>query len=334
MIHYFFTEANPVFLAGLSSLFALIITFCLLAFCAKSLPRDRGRAYASQADISVGKPTGAGLYFITATLISALIFLRVNTYVIILYSVIYLSMLFGFLDDRSKTPWHEYFKGILDLLVSFAAALTFMLYAGSEIYLPFTGHFIVLPEFVFLPLATLLVWVSINVTNCTDGVDGLASSLAIVSLTAFLGLTLILGTVSGWAYFISVSICALMAYLWFNTNPSRLLMGDAGSRGLGMILALGALFSRSPISYLVICLVFIVDGGAGIVKISLKRFLRISVLRNVKTPIHDHFRESGKADSDQKGKWKNQTLTIRFSMIGIFICSVYLFIEAICMNRI
>ncbi len=329
LIHHFFPDIPLVVLSGLASIFALVLTFIALSAFRGILPRDRGRAYASQADLSVGKPTGAGVYFISAILISAITFLPVDTISVLLYAVIFLSMLFGFGDDRSKKPWHEYWKGLLDLLVSVSAAVIFTLYSGTQMYVPFSGIFVRIPLFVFIPLAALLVWASINVTNCTDGVDGLSSSLSVVSLGAFIGLACLLGTGGNWTYVIPVAICALLSYLWFNTSPSVLLMGDAGSRGLGVILALCALFSKSPLSYLIICLVFIVDGGAGIVKISLKRFLKISVLKNIKTPIHDHFRASGQAADTDSKKWKNQTVTVRFSLISILICFVYLLAERV-----
>ncbi len=329
MIHHLFPDIHPFVISGLAAVFALILTFVALSVFRGILPRDRGRAFASQADKSVGKPTGAGLFFVAAILISALLFLPIDPLSLFLYAVVFLAMIFGFLDDRAAKPWHEYFKGLLDLLVSISAAVVFAMYAGTEMYLPFSGSFVQLPYYIFIPLATLLVWASINVTNCTDGVDGLASSLSIVSLLAFVVLSYLLGTIGIWTYFIPVAVCALLAYLWFNTNPSLLLMGDAGSRGLGVIIALSALFSKSPLSYLLVCLVFIVDGGAGIVKISLKRFLKISVLKNIKTPIHDHFRDSGKEEEVNSKKWKNQTVTVRFSLISIFVCSVYLLAESI-----
>jgi phospho-N-acetylmuramoyl-pentapeptide-transferase len=330
LIHHLFPEIPPVVLSGLAAVFALVVTFIALATFRIALPKDRGRAFASQADISVGKPTGAGLMFIAAIIISALIFLPIDLFSLGLYAIIFLSMIFGFLDDRARKPWHEYFKGLLDLLISVSAAVVYVMYAGNEMYLPFSGRFFSLPLYIFIPLATLLVWASINVTNCTDGVDGLSSSLTIISLTAFIGLAYILGTINNWTYLIPVAVGALLAYLWFNTHPSLLLMGDAGSRGLGVIIALSALFSKSPLSYLMIGLVFIIDGGAGILKISLKRFLKIGILKNVKTPIHDHFRDSGKKEEDNSKKWKNQTVTVRFSLISILICSIYLLVESVC----
>jgi phospho-N-acetylmuramoyl-pentapeptide-transferase len=242
----------------------------------------------------------------------------------LLYLIIEITMLFGFLDDRAKNPWHEYVKGALDLLVSLIAAFVFALLIGSEIILPILGLTLFVPFWLFVGLGTLLVWASINVTNCTDGVDGLSSSLTIISLISFVLLSVILGTMNGWFNSVIILIFALLAYLWFNTSPSKLLMGDAGSRALGIVLALSALFTRNPLSYLAICLIFVLDGGAGIAKISLKRFLHISILKKTTTPLHDHFRERSTQVESKKYKWKNQTLTARFSLINIFICSFYL----------
>ena len=68
-------------------------------------------------------------------------------------------------------------------------------------------------------------------------------------------------------------------------------MGDAGSRAMGFFLAVLALKSSHPFSFLLAALVFIVDGSLGILKISFKRFLHISILKHTLTPLHDHVRK-------------------------------------------
>ena len=326
MISLIFSYTDFPVLLGSAIIFTLFLTFLLHWKFSRLLPTDRGRAFASQGDVSIGKPTGSGLYFITSYLLSTIIFLPIKSDYVLFYVIIEITMLFGFLDARAKNPWHEYFKGALDLIISFIAAIVFALTIGSEIILPILGRTISVPFCLFVVLGTLLVWASINVTNCTDGVDGLSSSLTIISLISFVLLSLILGTMNGWFYSVIVLIFALLAYLWFNTSPSKLLMGDAGSRALGIILALSALFTRNPLSFLVICLIFILDGGAGLAKISLKRFLHISILKNTTTPLHDHFRERSIHIESKKYNWKNQTLTARFSLLSILICAIYLFV--------
>lgn len=329
MIHLVFSSVNPLLAVGIGVLFSVLLSYILLSKFKKLLPTDRGREYVSQASESIGKPTGSGLFFVLSILFSAILFLPLTIASTFMYAIILAAMLFGYGDDRAHKPWHEYIKGLLDLFVSLSAALVFSFYFGTEVYIPFTGLTVTFPIFLFVLLATLLVWASINVTNCTDGVDGLASSLSVISLLAFLALSFFLETDGIWNSFTAITIGSLLVYLWFNTHPSTLLMGDAGSRGIGVILALSALYTKNPISFLFICLVFIVDGGAGIIKISLKRFLKISILKNIRTPIHDHLRESGSSGSDPSKKWKNQTLTIRFSLIHVLICSLYLFLEAV-----
>ena len=101
-----------------------------------------------------------------------------------------------------------------------------------------------------------------------------------------------------------VFIGALLAYLWQNAKPSTLLMGDAGSRAMGFFLAVLALKSSHPFAFLLAALVFIVDGSLGILKISFKRFLHISILKNTLTPLHDHVRKRlGWSDEQVVARW-------------------------------
>ena len=101
-----------------------------------------------------------------------------------------------------------------------------------------------------------------------------------------------------------VFIGALLAYLWMNAKPSTLLMGDAGSRAMGFFLAVLALKSSHPFSFLLAALVFIVDGSLGILKISFKRFLHISILKHTLTPLHDHVRKRmGWSDEQVVARW-------------------------------
>lgn len=71
----------------------------------------------------------------------------------------------------------------------------------------------------------------------------------------------------------------LLAYLCFNSKPSTMLMGDAGSRALGFFIAVLAMKSGHPLIYILLALVLIIDGGLGLVKIFLLRFLKIHVLK-------------------------------------------------------
>ena len=148
----------------------------------------------------------------------------------------------------------------------------------------------------------VLIWASINVVNCTDGVDGLSASLAVVSIGTFL--LAYWEELGEYATAGVIFIGALLAYLWSNAKPSTLLMGDAGSRAMGFFLAILALKSNHPFAFLLAALVFIVDGSLGILKISFKRFLHISILKKTLTPLHDHVRKRmGWSDEQVVARW-------------------------------
>ena len=128
------------------------------------------------------------------------------------------------------------------------------------------------------------------------------ASLAVVSIGTFL---LAYGEELGdYSTAAIVFIGALLAYLWSNAKPSSLLMGDAGSRAMGFFLAILALKCGHPFAFLLAALVFIMDGSLGILKISFKRFLHISILKNTLTPLHDHVRKRmGWSDEQVVARW-------------------------------
>ena len=69
-----------------------------------------------------------------------------------------------------------------------------------------------------------------------------------------------------------IMTACILGYLWYNAHPSRLLMGDAGSRAIGIFFAILSLKSGYVLLFIPFCIVFIVDGGIGIIKVSLLRF--------------------------------------------------------------
>lgn len=316
MLLQFLPDRYSAILAFGGAFIALIVSFLCMRFLSFILPADHGKAFAVEGIQSKGKPTGAGLLFISVFSVTSLLFLPVSLQNIIMIILIETAMFAGYFDDGAKKPWSEYKKGLLDLLISFLTALTYSVFSSRVIIFPIIGQTLTIPFALYLLLGTILVWTAINVTNCTDGVDGLSSSLTIISLISMLILAQMLGTLNPWSGSIFIMIAVLAAYLWFNTNPSQLLMGDAGSRSLGVFMAVSIMNTRQPFAYLILCLVFILDGSAGIIKISLKRFLGISILKTITTPFHDHLRK--------KSGWANAQVTVRTSIIHIIICSLYL----------
>lgn len=291
----------------IGTLFCGVLTFVLLAGCMRFLPRDGGREFAHDGALSVGKPRGAGLLFVLAFAVSALCFLPFSVETLIYLLLTVAAMLTGFLDDAAKHPWGELKKGLLDLVLAALAAVTYVNFQGSEFIL--FGSWVSLPPIVFGILAAALIWGSINVTNCSDGVDGLCGTLSIISLLTIYSIGLATGLCNDFTPASLLLIGAILAYLWFNATPSRLLMGDAGSRAIGFFLAVAILKTGRPVLYLPAALILILDGGSSLFKVSVIRFLKIKIMTNIRTPLHDHVRKNK--------DWSNTQTVFRFAILQI-----------------
>ena len=283
---------------------AFLLAFALTALTDSifrdKLPHDHGRAFAVNGELSKGKARGSGLIFVLCIALVSLAFLPFNTEYVVYNVLLIASMLSGYLDDAAETAWNEYKKGIIDFVIAVLAGVTYLNFNSTAVH--FLSMTFAIPYPLYLLLIVILIWASINVVNCTDGVDGLSASLAVVSIGTFL--LAYWEELGDYATAGIVFIGALLAYLWQNAKPSTLLMGDAGSRAMGFFLAVLALKSSHPFAFLLAALVFIVDGSLGILKISFKRFLHISILKNTLTPLHDHVRKRlGWSDEQVVARW-------------------------------
>ena len=284
---------------ALGFLLAFALTALMDSVFREKLPHDHGRAFAVNGELSKGKARGSGLIFVLCIALVTLAVVPLRTEYIIYTVLLIASMLSGYFDDASEVAWNEYKKGLIDLVIAIVAGVTYLI---RMLPLAAIRSSFAIPYPLYLVLIVVLIWASINVVNCTDGVDGLSASLAVVSIGTFL---LAYGEELGdYSTAAIVFIGALLAYLWMNAKPSTLLMGDAGSRAMGFFLAVLALKSSHPFSFLLAALVFIVDGSLGILKISFKRFLHISILKHTLTPLHDHVRKRmGWSDEQVVARW-------------------------------
>ena len=317
MIHLLMKENQPV-IAAMGLLMALAGPCYFMSTCSGLLPRDAGREFAHDGKLSAGKPRGAGIIFILVFAIATFIFAPVNLEIVIYLILIAAEMLTGYLDDAAKHPWGELKKGVLDLVIAVILAVTYLNFNTSTIEIATLGIRIDLPPLVFGLLTVILVWGAINVTNCSDGVDGLSGTLAIVTLSTFYVIDNIKGNQDEFTFLILMFSICILGYLWYNATPSRLLMGDAGSRAMGIFISIAALKSGSPVLYIPAAVVFILDGGLGLLKIALIRFCHIHILKNVRTPLHDHVRKTM--------GWSNTQTVCRFAIIQIVVS-----VSVICM---
>ena len=295
---------------------AFLVTCFLLKILQNVLPRDGGRAYAVNGGLSQGKPRGAGIVFILVFVVETLLFIPFSREMTIYLLMIIAAMMSGYLDDSSKAPWGEYKKGLIDLIIALVCAVTYINFNGTTITIMILEKSYSLPAVVYVILAMLLIWASINVTNCTDGVDGLSGSIGIVTMFTFY---MVFSTVGNFNYsqMTLLMIACILGYLWFNASPSKLLMGDAGSRAIGLFIAILALKTGSPLLFIPAALVFILDGGLGLVKVALLRFLKIKILKNIRTPLHDHVRKNL--------DWSDTQTVFRFIILQVMVSFITIY---------
>ncbi|MBR1470498.1 MAG: phospho-N-acetylmuramoyl-pentapeptide-transferase [Lachnospiraceae bacterium] len=274
---------------------AFAAAFLLLKVRFSFLPVDGGktavRPDGTRVDVnaaSKGKTTGVGVVFTIIWYAASLIFYGVSKEMLLYLGALLAMTLSGFLDDRSAIPWKDYIKAIIDAVIVAAVVAVFLLFHDPDVYF-LNWHFRV-PVALYAVLAFVLLWVSVNVTNCSDGVDGLCGGVTSVELLAFV---LIFSEISReYKGMAAILIGVLIAYLFYNWFPSTLLMGDGGSRPIGLFLGLLAMLSRHPFAFLLLSFVFIFDGGIGLGKVFLKRYLKIVILEKIRFPFHDELRKN------------------------------------------
>ena len=323
MINEIINNTQVTAFLGIMSAFLLTCLFIHLFY--SKLPTDQGRAFAHDGKLSAGKPRGAGFVFVVVFIAVTILFGHVKTENIIYLILIFAAMLTGFLDDCSKAPWGEYKKGLLDLIIAVMVAVTMINFNGTTISVVSLGITVAIPPVVYGILAVILIWVSINVTNCSDGVDGLSGTLTIITLMTIYVIMEILNVGSDFGYNILLFVVCILGYLWFNATPSKLMMGDAGSRAMGLFIAIAIMKTGSPVLYIPVAIVLILDGGLGLVKVALLRFLKIHILKNTRTPLHDHVRKVK--------NWSNTQAVFRFAIIQIVVSIAVVYMVLIAAAR-
>ena len=349
-------QSHALLLAG-GTFTAALLAWILLPKFFPRLPRDHGKAILKDMGgmRSAGKPTGGGLVVTLVALPAILLFAPLAPWDLAAVAALYAAMLFGYLDDRSAMPWGELKKGLLDALVSVAIAVFIFLghsedMEGSRVmvaWLPFfkgpvmindVGVWLI-PGWLYVPASAFILWFTMNATNCSDGVDGLAGTLTVVTLVM---LAVVLYVVVGyrpvahyflipvyaeaarWAIVVMVVAGAFAGYLWYNAEPSKVLMGDAGSRFLGILVATASLMTGNPLLVMALSPVVLVNGGGGLGKLVLLRLAKKigfdigedNVIRKVRFPLHDHCKKNL--------GWSNAQVLMRFTLLQLAIMPILL----------
>ena len=311
-----------------------------------------------------GTPTMGGLLILAAIIIPTLLFAKLdNIYVItMLVTTVWLGLI-GFLDDyikvfrKDKKGMPGKFKVFGQVVLGLGVGLLLSFHpdiASTKTTIPFvkgnefdyawliswmgdwTQNWVWL---VYVLVAIFVVTAVSNASNLTDGIDGLATSTASIiggalAILAWLSGNIIMANYLNIVYlsdigeltvFITAFVGATLGFLWFNSYPAEVFMGDTGSLALGGIIAVYALLIRKELLLPVLCGIYLIEDFSVIWQTwGCKRYRRRHHLPPdqavpvenrpfLMTPIHHHYQKKGIAEPK---------IVQRFSIVGILLAIV------------
>lgn len=172
----------------------------------------------------------------------------------------------------------------------------------DSIHIPFFGDWKV--GFAIIPIFAFAVVATGNAVNISDGLDGLAGGLMMISYGAF-GIIALLQNQLFLAGFCFTAIGALLSYIWFNIYPARFIMGDVGSFSLGASLGVVAMLTNTLFLLPIIGVLFVAEAGSSLIQIISKRYFGRKIF--ISAPFHQHLQASG---------WPETKVTMRFWVIA------------------
>ncbi|MBL7155602.1 MAG: phospho-N-acetylmuramoyl-pentapeptide-transferase [Candidatus Omnitrophica bacterium] len=278
-----------------------------------------------------GTPTMGGIIIILSILFSTLLWARLdNRFIVIgLISVLWLGIV-GFVDDYIKLikvrsrglSATTKFIGQLLLGAGIALYLYFDPEISTALYVPFFKHALVNLGIFYILFVTLVIVGTSNAVNLTDGLDGLAIGCVGFIALSYSAISYLAGHIkfSGYlniyylpgsselAVFCAVIAGSCLGFLWFNSYPATVFMGDTGSLPLGGAIGVVSVLIKKEILLLIIGGIFVAEVISVIMQVmSFKLFKRRVFLM---APLHHHFQLLG---------WPESKITIRFWIAAVIL---------------
>ena len=287
----------------------------------------------------VGTPSMGGILMLFAILTSILLWGNFSNHYTVLITIATSSFcLIGFFDDYlkfvkgSSKGLHARFKLCTQLLVSTAVVLYIYFGPGKSdqttlLYVPFINVPVIDLSFFYIPFGILLLVGTSNAVNLTDGLDGLATGLIIFVISAYAGLCYLTGHVEIARYlripyitgsaeltvFCMSVLGASVGFLWFNSHPAEIFMGDTGSLSLGGSIGIISLLIKKEILLLIVGGVFAAETISVIIQVLSYKLFKKRVF--LMTPLHHHFELKG---------WSESKIIVRFWIAGAMLALVAL----------
>lgn len=267
-----------------------------------------------------GTPTMGGIMILASIIITSVFYISDYPKIIpILFMTVGFGII-GFLDDYLKVvlrrsdgllPWQ---KMLCQIVVTTVFAVYMVKYSGVSLtmLIPFSGGRYLNIGWLAVPVLYFAVIGTVNGTNFTDGLDGLASSVTVMVATFFS--VVAIGTDAGIAPITCAVVGALLGFLLFNVYPASVFMGDTGSLALGGFVVSTAYMLQMPLFILIVGLIYLVEVLSVMIQVSYfkmsggKRIFRMA-------PIHHHF---------ELGGWSETRVVAVFSIATAILCLIAL----------
>lgn len=248
-------------------------------------------------------PTMGGIIFIIPPVFIMLIlylFNKINisyNLIIVLFTYISYSLI-GFIDDyliikrNNNNGLSESLKLFFQILIATIVFYLFLSAHNEPLLWLHTLNIKINIGWLYGFFILLVLVSSSNAVNITDGLDGLAGGLSVISLFTLAIITLNTGWLEGYkeiSFFIFSIIGSLISFLMFNTHPAKIFMGDTGSLSLGALMGIIAILTRHELLLIIVCIVFVIDTLSCVIQRIYYKLTRKRIFPM--TPIHHTFEQ-------------------------------------------
>ena len=311
---------GEVLIAGTASL--LICIFLSPKFISYLRRREFGQQIREEGPqehhAKAGTPTMGGIIIFTAIAVPFLLLTDFDPRAVGVFGVATACAMLGFADDYVKVARRRSLglRGRTKLFVTVLIAVGLWLVATKWADLPDTIRLVVIdaqvdvgilyPVFIYLVVAG-----TTSAVNLTDGLDGLAAGCAAIVLLAYIGITYITTGQTELTLLAGCLIGACVGFLWFNSFPANIFMGDTGSLGIGGAIAGLAVMTKTEILLVILGGIFVLETLSVAIQVLAFQTFRKRVF--LMAPIHHHFEMRG---------WSETKIILRFWIIASVCAAV------------
>lgn len=322
--------AYPTFLVFVAVVLSVVLTMIIMpAFIRLLLYRKIGQQVREDGPqthlVKQGTPTMGGVVMLISVIVTVFVVGLPDPETYLLLGAVVLTGILGFVDDMSKVA-HERSLGLTPkakLIGQFAIAAAFILCAVNvlgikpTIIIPFVATFdlgiltTVIPigdgieiPWLYLIFCLILLVGMCNAVNLTDGLDGLAAGSVMIVMVVMAAIAFRESLLEP-AIFSASLAGACVGFLWYNSHPADIFMGDTGSLALGMALGCLAIVTKTEFLVIIIGALFVAEALSVMIQVAHYKRTGKRVFRMA--PLHHHFEKSG---------WSETKVVVRFWIIS------------------